>query len=67
MVMKDRSIHLDRYEQNPEMDSFLYIEMILESLAKLGNLGFALEVVTQRLPIELHALVDTTIEQVDHR
>ncbi|KAK0551280.1 exocyst subunit [Tilletia horrida] len=58
---------LDRYEKNPEMDSFLYIEMILESLAKLGNLGFALEVVTQRLPIELHALVDTTIEQVDQR
>jgi len=63
----DSDAALDQYEQNPEIDSFLYIEMILESLAKLGNLGFALDVVTQRLPIELHALVDATIDQVDQR
>ncbi|KAE8211658.1 hypothetical protein CF327_g4604 [Tilletia walkeri] len=63
----DSNATIDHYEKNPEMDSFLYIEMILESLAKLGNLGFALDVVSQRLPIELHALVDATIDQVDQR
>ncbi|CAD6900494.1 unnamed protein product [Tilletia controversa] len=63
----DSNATIDSYELNPEMDSFLYIEMILESLAKLGNLGFALDVVSQRLPIELHALVDATIDQVDQR
>lgn len=52
---------------NPEADSFLYIEMLLESLGRLGKLGYALEVVAQRLPMELHQLVDSTIDEVDLR
>ncbi|KAN0063376.1 exocyst subunit [Thecaphora frezii] len=55
------------FDQNPEADSFLYIEMLLESLARLGKLGTALEAVSQRLAIEVHQLVDATIDEVDAR
>lgn len=54
-------------QQNPESDSFGYIETILESLAILGKLGAALESVTQRLPMELYSLVEATVEEVDER
>jgi exocyst complex component 4 len=53
--------------QNPESDSFTYLETILESLAILGKLGTALESVTQRLPMELYSLVESTVEEVDER
>ena len=55
------------FEQNPEADSFLYIEMLLESLARLGKLGVALDTISQRLTIEVHQLVDATIDEVDAR
>ncbi|KAJ9479220.1 Exocyst complex component SEC8 [Pseudozyma hubeiensis] len=55
------------FEQNPEADSFLYIEMLLESLSRLGKLGAALEIISQRLAMEIHQLVDTTIDEVDAR
>lgn len=56
------------YQQlNPETDSFLYIEMLLESLAKLGKIKLTQEVILQRLPTELHQLVDATIDEVDSR
>lgn len=55
------------YETSPEADSFLYIEMLLESLARLGKVGYALEVVQQRLNVELYQLVESTIEEVDQR
>ncbi|UZJ53559.1 hypothetical protein CBS101457_002879 [Exobasidium rhododendri] len=53
--------------QNPEADSFLYIEMLLESLARLGKLKVTQEIIQQRLTTELHQLVDSTIEEVDSR
>ncbi len=55
------------FEQNPEADSFLYIEMLLESLSRLGKLGTALDIISQRLAMEIHQLVDTTIDEVDAR
>lgn len=55
------------FDQNPEADSFLYIEMLLESLARLGKLGTALDIISQRLAMEIHQLVDTTIDEVDAR
>lgn len=54
-------------QHNPETDSFLYIEMLLESLARLGKLKVTQEVVLQRLPTELHQLVEATIDEVDTR
>lgn len=54
-------------DRNPETDSFYYIEVILESLVQLGKLQFALDIVGQRLPLELYQLVDKTIAEVDER
>ncbi|KAG9018863.1 hypothetical protein FRB90_008800 [Tulasnella sp. 427] len=53
--------------QNPESNSFEYIETLLEALAVLGKLGGALDAVAQRLPIELFSLVEATIEEVRDR
>ncbi|KAI9513074.1 Sec8 exocyst complex component-specific domain-containing protein [Russula earlei] len=52
---------------NPETDSFVYIETLLESLSVLGKLGGALDIVTQRLPSEIFALVDNTVDEVSER
>jgi exocyst complex component 4 len=53
--------------RNPESDSFAYIETLLESLAVLGKLGNALDVIAQRLPGEIFSLVETTLEEVGER
>lgn len=52
---------------NPELDSFAYIEMLLEALAALGKLGYALDAVGQRIQGELFALVEATIDEVEER
>ncbi|KAM0750251.1 hypothetical protein T439DRAFT_356891 [Meredithblackwellia eburnea MCA 4105] len=57
----------DRKEKNAEMDSFVYIESLLESLAVLGKLGSALDTVGQRVAAEIFQLVETTVEEVDDR
>lgn len=53
--------------RNPEADSFSYIETLLESLAVLGKLGHALDIVAQKLPQEIYSLVETTLEEVSER
>jgi len=53
--------------RNPEADSFAYMETLLESLAVLGKLGNALDVVSQRLPGEIFNLVETTLDEVGER
>lgn len=55
------------HSRSPESDSFAYIETLLESLAVLGKLGSALDAVAQRLPQEIYALVDSTLEEVSER
>ena len=54
-------------QRNPEADSFAYMETLLESLAVLGKLGAALDAVAQRLPAEIYALVESTLEEVTER
>lgn len=54
-------------QRNPESDSFAYIETLLESLAVLGKLGSALDVVAQRLPGEIFSVVETTLDEVGER
>ncbi|GAA5870920.1 hypothetical protein JCM3774_003481 [Rhodotorula dairenensis] len=56
-----------RQRPNPEVDSFAYIEMLLEALAALGKLGYALDAVGQRIQGELFALVEATIDEVEER
>lgn len=53
--------------EHPEADSFTYIETLLESLAVLGRLGTALERVAARVSGEMHALVATTLDEVEER
>lgn len=52
---------------NPEADSFMYMESLLEALAILGRLGSSLDVVAQRLPIEIYSLVDRTLNEIEER
>ena len=53
--------------KSPESDSFAYMETLLESLAVLGKLGSALDAVAQRLPQEIYALVEATLDEVFER
>ena len=52
---------------NPEADSFSYMETVLESLAVLSRLGSALDIVAQRVSVEIFNLVETTLEEVSER
>ena len=54
-------------QRNPETDSFAYIETLLESLSVLGKLGGGLDIVAQRLPGEIFALIDSTVDEVSER
>lgn len=54
-------------DANPEADSFAYIETLLESLAVLGKLGSALDIVAQRLQGEIYSLVECTLDEVEER
>ncbi|KAG2120691.1 Sec8 exocyst complex component-specific domain-containing protein [Suillus discolor] len=54
-------------DANPEGDSFAYIETLLESLAVLGKLGSALDIVAQRLQGEIYSLVECTLDEVEER
>jgi exocyst complex component 4 len=54
-------------QRNPETDSFTYIETLLESLSVLGKLGGGLDILAQRLPSEVFALVDSTVDEVSER
>lgn len=52
---------------NPEADSFKYIEGLIESFAVLGKLSLGLDTVLQRVPIEIYTLVENTMNEVDER
>lgn len=53
--------------RNPEADSFYYIQLLIESLNKMGQLEVAVESVDHRLPIELFRVVDKTNNEVAQR
>ncbi|KAH7033138.1 Sec8 exocyst complex component-specific domain-containing protein [Microdochium trichocladiopsis] len=53
--------------KNPEADTFWYIGLLVESLNKLGRLESAVEVLKQRLPVELFTIVNETVNEVDTR
>ncbi|WVR04091.1 hypothetical protein IAU60_001090 [Kwoniella sp. DSM 27419] len=52
---------------NPEADSYAYMETLLEALASMGKLSTALEMVSQRVPGEIHTLVESTLDEVEER
>lgn len=53
--------------KNPELDSFAYIESLMESLACLGKLGYGLDSITQRVQGEMFTLVEGTVDEVGDR
>ncbi|OLL25104.1 putative exocyst complex component sec8 [Neolecta irregularis DAH-3] len=53
--------------KNPEEDSFGYIRLLVESLHVLQKLPQAIDILSQRLPVEIHQLVDKTIAEVNSR
>lgn len=57
----------DAPHENPEADSFAFLEGLLASLAHLGKIGYALDTLAQLVPVEVHQLVDATIDEVDAR
>ena len=52
---------------NPEADSYAYMETLLEALASLGRLGSGLETLAQRMPGEIHTMVEVTLDEVEER
>ncbi|CAG8438987.1 8342_t:CDS:10 [Ambispora gerdemannii] len=67
IFIDDDEMITEDLDRNPESDSFYYIEIIIESLALLGLLPEAMEMITQRLPLELYQLVDKTVAEVEER
>ncbi|AEO63402.1 ee314d83-3fee-4efa-b588-9d31f60b96a3 [Thermothielavioides terrestris] len=54
-------------QKNPEADTFYYVMLLVESLNKLGRLESAVDTLKQRLPVELFAVVNETINEVDQK
>ena len=53
--------------RNPESDTFYYIELLVESLNKLGRLEAAVNTIKERLPNELFGIVNETNSEVDQK
>lgn len=53
--------------RNPEADTFYYIELLVESLNKLGRLESAVNTIKQRLPVELFGIVNETNGEIDQK
>ncbi|KAI9491703.1 Sec8 exocyst complex component-specific domain-containing protein [Zychaea mexicana] len=66
-AVDENAILVEDTEKNPETDSYYYMEIIMESLAILGDIPPAMETVKERLPLEIHRLVDKTINDVEER
>ena len=53
--------------RNPESDTFVYTQLLVESLNKLGRLTEAVDSIEQRLPVELFKVVGRTNAEVQQR
>ena len=62
----DRSVTEDPHK-NPESDTFYYVTLLVESLNRLGRLESAVDTLKQRLPVELFAVVNETINDIDQK
>ncbi|KAK0652253.1 Sec8 exocyst complex component-specific domain-containing protein [Cercophora newfieldiana] len=54
-------------QKNPEADTFSYVTLVVEALNKLGRLETAVDMLKQRLPVELFAVVNETINDIDQK
>ncbi|KAF1985897.1 hypothetical protein K402DRAFT_394149 [Aulographum hederae CBS 113979] len=53
--------------RNPEADTFMYIQLLIEALNNLSRLDVAIETIEQRLPIELFRVIERCNNEVDQR
>ncbi|OIW29522.1 hypothetical protein CONLIGDRAFT_331661 [Coniochaeta ligniaria NRRL 30616] len=53
--------------KNPEADTFSYVALLVESLNKLGRLEAAVDILKQRLPVELFGVVNETVNDIDQK
>lgn len=57
----------DDPNRNPEADTFMYIQLLVESLNSLGRLDVAVNTITERLPTETRKVVEKCSNEVDQR
>ncbi|KAF2738647.1 hypothetical protein EJ04DRAFT_486119 [Polyplosphaeria fusca] len=57
----------DDTPRNPEADTFQYIQLVVESLNKMGRLDIAVDNIEQRLPVELFKVVEKSNNEVAQR
>ncbi|KAK4960975.1 exocyst subunit [Elasticomyces elasticus] len=53
--------------RNPEADSFYYIQILVESLDRMGRLDSAVDEIERRLPVELFKVVERSHGEVEVR
>jgi exocyst complex component 4 len=53
--------------KNPEADTFSYVALLVEALNKLGRLETAVDILKQRLPVELFGVVNETVNDIDQK
>ena len=64
---ESRQPMIEDASRNPEADTFYYVELLVESLNKLGRLESAVNSIKQRLPVELFGIVNETNSEVDQK
>ncbi|KAI9362487.1 hypothetical protein DFJ73DRAFT_756768 [Zopfochytrium polystomum] len=57
----------DDADTNPETDSYTYMGTLIECLTLLGRLPEAIELLKERLPLEIYFMVERCIQETDAR
>ncbi|KAJ3075448.1 hypothetical protein HDU98_008066 [Podochytrium sp. JEL0797] len=58
---------MEDLDQNPEQDSFHYMKVLVGCLSMIGRLPDAVELLQDRLSVELYCTVERTIQEVDQQ
>ncbi|KAJ9642946.1 exocyst subunit [Coniosporium tulheliwenetii] len=58
---------VDDSSRNPEADTFQYIQLLIEALNKMSRLDVAVEMIEQRLPVELFRVVEKSNNEAAQR
>ncbi|KAJ2029882.1 exocyst subunit [Coemansia sp. S610] len=64
---KNKRVLDDGDQNNPEADSFSYVEMLIESLVALDNTNEAMQEVKSSINLELARLIDGVLNEVEER
>ncbi|KAJ1998247.1 exocyst subunit, partial [Coemansia thaxteri] len=66
-LRKAKRVLDDGDQNNPEADSFSYVEMLIESLVALDNTNEAMQEIKSSINLELARLIDGVINEVEER